>query len=209
MIVCSSSFSKWFHWLKLEDQRPSCMATEIQHLSNLYYGTWASLWYPKSYITLDTDWKISKCCFLNHSSLSHQICLIASPVTCNSRKQSYACSCPLSFEKFWGICFGPQPNDRRKNRTLSMKFFTTGCKKYALSSSVLSQCQGRKAVFSTSSSPWWRASSHTTPLEFNFTRVFMSSYCDLFGNVFTQKCQLLYNKISISWAARTILYELH
>lgn len=200
MIVCSS-FSKWFHWLKLEDQRPSWMATEIQHLSNPYYGTWASLCYAKSYITLDVDWKFSKCHFLNHSSFLHQICLITSPMTCNSRKQSYACSCPLSF--------GPQPNDRRKNRTLSKKFFTTGCKKYALSSSVLSQRQGRKAVFSTSFSPWWRDSSHTTPLEFNFTRVFMSSYCDLFGNVFTQKCQLLYDKISVSWVARAILYELH
>lgn len=33
----------------------------------------------------------------------------------------------------------------------------------------------------------------TTPLEFNCTKIFMSSNCDLCGNVFTQKCQLLYN----------------
>lgn len=47
--------SEWFHWAKLEDQKPSGIVAEIQHLSSKYYGFWVFLWYLNVYLTQDID----------------------------------------------------------------------------------------------------------------------------------------------------------
>lgn len=131
MIVSNSSFfSKWLHWLKREDQRPSCAPTETQHLFKPCYGIWPSLRYLNRYTTSDIDWKISKCGFLNHSSLLRQICSTASPMMFSSHKQFHFlvlvyCLLKVLEELLWSS----NKRLKEKKRTFPNKFFTTGFKK--------------------------------------------------------------------------------
>lgn len=55
-----TNFSFWMILLdkKLENQKPTGMVAEIQHLPKKYNCFWVSLWYLNVYITPDTDWMI-------------------------------------------------------------------------------------------------------------------------------------------------------